>query len=198
MLESHHQFVMPASGQSSVVVKYPEAKGMGSMDGYEFSFEIVRSPAVVALVTAIATSLGTGLCTYFAATHGKEKEWQRAEKTRKEERLYQRRVRLYEALLPMILRMNMAKTAQDKLSEKFTDKNRQDYMELLFTFNSLLPMAQIYASQKVYDAMSQLSYLINIKPTFDIEEVALKSGEVQTAIRAEIQEMNAEILKSKS
>ena len=98
----------------------------------------------------------------------------------------------------MILRMNMAKTAQDKLSEKFTDKNRQDYMELLFTFNSLLPMAQIYASQKVYDAMSQLSYLINIKSTFDIEEVALKSGEVQTAIRAEIQEMNAEILKSKS
>lgn len=168
------------------------------MDGYEFSLEIVRSPAVVALVTAIATSLGTGLCTYFAATHGKEKEWQRSEKTRKEERLYQRRVRLYEALLPMILRMNMAKTAQDKLSEKFTDKNRQDYMELLLTFNSLLPMAQIYASQKVYDAMSQLSYLINIKPTFDIEEVALKSGEVQTAIRAEIQEMNAEILKSKS
>ena len=45
------------------------------MDGYEFSLEIVRSPAVVALVTAIATSLGTGLCTYFAATHGKEKEW---------------------------------------------------------------------------------------------------------------------------
>ena len=43
------------------------------MDGYEFSLEIVRSPAVVSLLTAIATSLGTGLCTYFAATHGKEK-----------------------------------------------------------------------------------------------------------------------------
>lgn len=42
------------------------------MDGYEFSLEIVRSPAVVAWVTAIATSLGTGLCTYFAATHGKD------------------------------------------------------------------------------------------------------------------------------
>ena len=52
--------------------KYPETKGRGSMDGYEFSLEIVRSPALVALVTAIATSLGTGLCTYFAATHGKD------------------------------------------------------------------------------------------------------------------------------
>ena len=31
------------------------------MDGYESSLEIVRSPAVVALVTEIATSLGTGL-----------------------------------------------------------------------------------------------------------------------------------------
>ena len=31
------------------------------MDGYEFSLKIVRSPAVVALVTAIAISLGTGL-----------------------------------------------------------------------------------------------------------------------------------------
>lgn len=31
------------------------------MDGYEFSLEIVRSLAVVALVTAIATSLGMGL-----------------------------------------------------------------------------------------------------------------------------------------
>ena len=44
------------------------------MDGYEFSLEIVRSPAVVALVTAIATSLGTGFCTYFVTVHGKEKE----------------------------------------------------------------------------------------------------------------------------
>lgn len=82
MLESHHQFVMLASGQSSVVVKYPEAKGMGSMDGYEFSFEIVRSPAVVAFVTAIATSLGTGFCTYFVTVHGKEKEYGRGRRKR--------------------------------------------------------------------------------------------------------------------
>ena len=46
------------------------------MDGYEFSLEIVRSPTVVALVTAIDTSLGTGFCTYFVTVHGKEKEWQ--------------------------------------------------------------------------------------------------------------------------
>ena len=31
------------------------------MDGYEFSLETFRSPAVAALVTAIAISLGTGL-----------------------------------------------------------------------------------------------------------------------------------------
>ena len=31
------------------------------MDSYEFCLEIVRSPAVVALVTVIATSLGMGL-----------------------------------------------------------------------------------------------------------------------------------------
>lgn len=48
---SHHQFVMPASGQSSV-----------------------RSLAVVDLVTAIDTSLGMGFCTYFVTVHGKEKE----------------------------------------------------------------------------------------------------------------------------
>lgn len=95
---------MPASGQSSVVVKYPEAKGMGSMDGYEFSFEIVRS-LVVALVTAIATSLGTGFCTYFVTVHGKEKEWQRPEKTRKEARLYQQRSRQYELLQLILLRV---------------------------------------------------------------------------------------------
>ena len=65
---------MTASGQSNGVFKYPEAKGRGSMDGYEFSFEIVRSLAVVALVTAIATSLGTGFCTYFVTVHGNEKE----------------------------------------------------------------------------------------------------------------------------
>ena len=75
------------------------------MDGYEFSLEIVRSPAVVALVTAIATSLGTGLCTYFAATHGKEKEWQRSEKTRKEARLYQQRSRQYELLQAILVRV---------------------------------------------------------------------------------------------
>lgn len=44
------------------------------MDGYEFSLEIVRSPAVVVLVTAIDTSLGMGFCTYFVTVHGKEKE----------------------------------------------------------------------------------------------------------------------------
>lgn len=60
------------------------------MDGYEFSLEIVRSPAVVALVTAIDTSLGTGFCPYFVTVHGKEKEWQRSEKIRKEARLYHR------------------------------------------------------------------------------------------------------------
>ena len=96
---------MPASGQSSGVVKYPEAKGMGNMDGYEFSFEIVRSLAGVALVTAIATSLGTGFCTYFVTVHGKEKEWQRSEKTRKEARLYQQRSRQYELLQPILLRV---------------------------------------------------------------------------------------------
>lgn len=44
------------------------------MDGYEFSFGIVRSLAVVALVTAIDTSLGTGFCTYLVTVHGNEKE----------------------------------------------------------------------------------------------------------------------------
>lgn len=75
------------------------------MDGYEFSFGIVRSLAVVALVTAIDTSLGTGFCTYFVTVHGKEKEWQRSEKTRKEARLYQQRSRQYELLQPILLRV---------------------------------------------------------------------------------------------
>ncbi len=44
------------------------------MDGYEFSFGIARSLAVVTLVTAIDTSLGTGFCTCFVTVHGKEKE----------------------------------------------------------------------------------------------------------------------------
>lgn len=112
--------------------------------------------------------------------------------------MYQQRVRLYEALLPVILKMTTTRAIQDKLSAKFTDKDRQDYMGLLLTFNSLVPTAQIYASQKVFNAMSQLSYLINIKQTFDKEEVALQAGEVQTAIRDEIQKMNAETLKDES
>ena len=73
---------MPASGQSSD-----------------------RSLAVVDLVTAIDTSLGTGFCTYFVTVHGKEKEWQRSEKTRKEARLYQQRSRQYELLQPILLRV---------------------------------------------------------------------------------------------
>ena len=56
-------------------------------------------------MTAIAISLGTGFCTYFVTVHGKEKEWQRSEKTRKEARLYQQRSRQYELLQPILLRV---------------------------------------------------------------------------------------------
>ena len=100
------------------------------MDGYEFSLEIVRSPAVVALVTAIATSLGTGLCTYFAATHGKEKEWQRSEKTRKEARLYQQRSRQYELLQAILVRVASLKSIKDEVGSQNTTEITQSYLKL--------------------------------------------------------------------
>ena len=169
------------------------------MDGYEFSLEIVRSPAVVALVTAIATSLGTGLCTYFAATHGKEKEWQRSEKTRKEARLYQQRSRQYELLQAMLVRVASLKSIKDEVGSQNTTEITQSYLKLLLDFDTVLPIAQIYASETVYEELLEMSRLIkDVKPypLKRIQEITQQADRLLLAMRGEIQDMNAEILKS--
>ena len=169
------------------------------MDGYEFSLEIVRSPAVVALVTAIATSLGTGFCTYFAATHGKEKEWQRSEKTRKEARLYQQRSRQYELLQSILLRVASLKGIKDEAGSQNTTEITQSYLKWLLDFDTVLPIAQIYASEAVYEELLKMSLLINdVKPypLNRIQEITQQADNLLLAIRGEIQDMNAEILKS--
>lgn len=124
-------------------------------------------------------------------------DWSLSEKSRKEERLYQRRVELYEKLLPILMKLAAAKILKEAYPEKMTPGDSQVYRKILVEFNSVLPIAQLYASQKSYEAMERMSYLINIDNSQlalleKIPQITAQAGELQTLIREELMSMNGE------
>ena len=154
---------------------------------------MVQSPLTVAVITAVVT----GWWTKRVALNGKKLDWSLSEKSRKEERLYQRRVELYEKLLPLLMKLAAAKIYKETFPEKMTPGDSQVYLEILMEFNSVLPIAQLYASQKSYEAMERMSYLINIDTNplaqiAKIPQIMTQAGELQTVIREELMSMNVE------
>ncbi len=152
---------------------------------------VIQSPLIVALVTAAVT----GWWTSRVAVKGKKLDWSLSEKSRKEERLYQRRVELYEKLLPLLMKLSAAKILKEVFPEKMTPNDSQVYLQILVEFNSVLPIAQLYASQKSYEAMGRMSYLINIDASplsliAKIPQIMTQAGELQTVIREELMSMN--------
>lgn len=154
---------------------------------------MVQSPLTVAVISAAVT----GWWTNRVAVNGKKLDWGLSEKSRKEERLYQRRVELYERLLPLLMKLSAAKILKDAFPEKMTPGDSQVYLKILVEFNSVLPIAQLYASQKSYEAMGRMSYLINIDSSplvliAKIPQIMTQAGELQTLIREELMSMNGE------
>ena len=152
---------------------------------------VIQSPLIVALVTAAVT----GWWTSRVAVKGKKLDWSLSEKSRKEERLYQRREELYEKLLTLLMKLSAAKILKEVFPEKMTPNDSQVYLQILVEFNSVLPIAQLYASQKSYEAMGRMSYLINIDASplsliAKIPQIMTQAGELQTVIREELMSMN--------
>lgn len=165
----------------------------GLKSGWDCFMAMVQSPLTVAVITAAVT----GWWTNRVAVNGKKLEWGFSEKSRKEERLYRRRVELYERLLPILMKLSAAKILKEAFPEKMTPGDSQVYLKILVEFNSVLPIAQLYASQKSYEAMEQMSYLINIDTDplaqiAKIPQIMTQAGELQTLIREELMSMNGE------
>ena len=165
----------------------------GLKSGWDCFIAMVQSPLTVAVITAAVT----GWWTNRVAVNGKKLEWGFSEKSRKEERLYRRRVELYERLLPILMKLSAAKILKEAFPEKMTPGDSQVYLKILVEFNSVLPIAQLYASQKSYEAMEQMSYLINIDTDplaqiAKIPQIMTQAGELQTLIREELMSMNGE------
>lgn len=151
--------------------------------GWDCFMAVVQSPLTVAVITAVVT----GWWTKRVALNGKKLDWSLSEKSRKEERLYQRRVELYEKLLPILMKLAAAKILKEAYPEKMTPGDSQVYRKILVEFNSVLPIAQLYASQKSYEAMERMSYLINIDNSQlalleKIPQITAQAGELQTLI----------------
>lgn len=165
----------------------------GLKSGWDCFMAMVQSPLTVAVITAAVT----GWWTNRVAVNGKKLEWGFSEESRKEERLYRRRVELYERLLPILMKLSAAKILKEAFPEKMTPGDSQVYLKILVEFNSVLPIAQLYASQKSYEAMEQMSYLINIDTDplaqiAKIPQIMTQAGELQTLIREELMSMNGE------
>ena len=111
------------------------------------------------------------------------------------EALKNSRVELYEKLLPLLMKLSAAKILKEVFPEKMTPNDSQVYLQILVEFNSVLPIAQLYASQKSYEAMGRMSYLINIDASplsliAKIPQIMTQAGELQTVIREELMSMN--------
>lgn len=161
--------------------------------GWDCFMAVIQSPLLVAVVTAVVT----GWWTSRVAVKGKKLDWSLSEKSRKEERLYQRRAELYEKLLPLLMKLSAAKILKEAFPEKMTTEDSQAYLRALVEFNSVLPIAQLYASRELYDAMGRMSYLINIDTSpvallAKIPQIMTQAGELQILVREELMSMNGE------